>query len=141
MGPVGEEAIKILIAEDDEISRFFLEKTLEKLGYSVTACKDGNEAWKAYMESDYIMVISDWMMPETDGIELLRRIRRQHRGSYCYFMMLTAKTSKTDFLVAMSAGADDYLTKPLDPQEIEVRLRMAERSLLSKSGSRTGTRA
>ena len=127
--------MRILIAEDDTISRFFLEKTLQKLGHSVTSCKDGGEAWKAYMATDYPMIISDWMMPETDGLELCRRVRRQNRASYCYFMMLTARTSKTDFLEAMTAGADDYLTKPLDADEIEVRLRMAERMLVLKGAS------
>jgi DNA-binding response OmpR family regulator len=127
--------MKILIAEDDTISRFFLEKTLQKLGHSVTSCKDGGEAWKAYQAMDYPLIISDWMMPETDGLELCRRVRRQNRANYCYFMMLTARTSKTDFLEAMTAGADDYLTKPLDADEIEVRLRMAERIIASKATS------
>lgn len=124
--------MKILIAEDDTISRFFLEKTLQKLGHTVTACKDGTEAWKAFQQGDYPMVISDWMMPETDGIELCRRIRRHSRSKECYFMMLTARTSKSDFIEAMAVGADDYITKPLDGDEIEVRLRMAERMLAMK---------
>jgi DNA-binding response OmpR family regulator len=124
--------MKILIAEDDTISRFFLEKTLQKLGHMVTACKDGAEAWKAFQQGDYPMVISDWMMPETDGLELCRRIRRHSRSKECYFMMLTARTSKSDFIEAMAVGADDYITKPLDGDEIEVRLRMAERMLAVK---------
>lgn len=128
--------MKVLIAEDDTISRRFLERVLQKLGYMVTACVDGKEAWQAYMGSDFQVVISDWMMPESDGIELCRRIRGHSRSDYCYFMMLTAKSGKTDFLEAMDAGADDYLTKPLDPEEIEVRLRMAERMLMLRRAKR-----
>jgi DNA-binding response OmpR family regulator len=122
--------MRILIAEDDPISRLFLEKTLEKLRYDVAPCKDGAEAWEAYVQNDYRIVISDWMMPEMDGLELCKRIRRYGRPDYCYFMMLTAKTTKADFLEAMDAGADDYLTKPLDQDEIAVRLRLAERFLM-----------
>ena len=121
--------MKILIAEDEPISRLFLEKTLQRLGYEVKACKDGNEAWEAYLAADYRIVISDWMMPGTDGLELCGRIRQQNRSTYCYFMMLTMRSSKADFLQAMDAGADDYLTKPLDADEVEVRLRVAERIL------------
>jgi len=127
--------MKILIAEDDTISRYFLEKTLQQMGHQVTAAKDGGEAWKAFLAGDYPMIISDWMMPEIDGIELCRRIRRQNK-SYSYFMMLTARTSKTDFLDAMTAGADDYLTKPLDADEIAVRIRMAERIIALKRSPR-----
>jgi DNA-binding response OmpR family regulator len=121
--------MKILIAEDEPISRLFLEKALQRLGYEVRACKDGSEAWDAYQKSTYPIVISDWMMPGTDGLELCRRIRQQSRPAYCYFLMLTMRASKADFLEAMDAGADDYLTKPLDADEIEVRLRVAERIL------------
>ena len=126
--------MKILIAEDEPISRLFLEKSLQRLGYEVQACKDGNEAWEAYLAADYRIIISDWMMPGTDGLELCRRIRGQARATYCYFMMLTMRTSKADFLEAMDAGADDYLTKPLDADEIEVRLRVAERILAFQKG-------
>jgi len=124
--------MKILIAEDDTISRFFLEKTLKKFGYAVTACKDGSEAWEAYQQGDYPIVISDWMMPEMDGLELCRRIRATSRSASCYFMIVTARTSRCDFIEAMAIGADDYITKPLDSDEIEVRLRMAERILTGK---------
>jgi two-component system cell cycle response regulator len=121
--------MKILIAEDDVVSRLFLQKLLQKLGHTVRACHDGVEAWAAYQEEDFPVVISDWMMPQMDGLDLCRRIRRLNRPDYCYFMMATARTAKADFLEAMDGGADDYLTKPLDKDEIEVRLRVAQRIL------------
>lgn len=124
--------MKILIAEDDTISRFFLEKTLKKFDHTVTACKDGAEAWKAFQEGEYAVVISDWMMPEMNGLELCRLIRSTSRSASCYFMIVTARTSRTDFIEAMAVGADDYITKPLDSDEIEVRLHMAERRLAIK---------
>jgi len=126
--------MRILIVEDDPVSRRFLEKILQNLGHDVTACTNGREAWEAYRQGNYPVVISDWMMPEIDGIELCRRVRAHVRPDYCFFIMLTAKTSKTDFLEAMDAGADDYLTKPLDRDEIEVRLRVTQRILRLHNG-------
>lgn len=121
--------MKILIAEDDRISRMFLEVLLKKMGHVVTACEDGAAAWQAYQTGDYRIIVSDWMMPELDGLELCRRIRKANRPTYCYFIMVTARTSKSDFLEAMDAGADDCLSKPLDKDEIDVRLRVANRIL------------
>lgn len=132
--------MRILIAEDDNISRRLLESILRKLGYEVTACQDGSAAWNAYQEYDYRIVISDWMMPETDGLQLCRMIRRQQRPHYCYFMMLTARASRADSLEAMNAGADDYLTKPLDRNEIEVRLEIAERMIIHQKAESNSPR-
>lgn len=128
--------MKILIAEDDRISRMFLELLLKKMGHVVTSCEDGEQAWKAYLNSDYSLVLSDWMMPEMDGLELCRRIRKVNRPPYTYFVMVTARTSKSDYLEAMDAGADDCVSKPLDKDEIEVRLRVASRilNLMAKLG-------
>ena len=123
------KVMKVLVAEDDPVSRKFLEKILKSLGYEVTSCLDGAKAWAAFLETGYSIVISDWMMPEMDGLELCRRIRRSATWGYTYFIMQTAKTNKADFLDAMDAGADDYLTKPLDIEEVKVRLRVAERIL------------
>jgi len=121
--------MRILIAEDDTVSRLFLQRLLEKMGHTVTACVDGAVAWKSYQDGDYRMVLSDWMMPEMDGIRLVRAIRAANRPGYCYFIMVTARTAKSDFMEAMAAGADDCITKPLDKDEIEVRLRVGHRIL------------
>src|ERR1700749_1123896 len=121
--------MKVLIAEDDPVSRRILEKLLTNKGYTTVACDNGMQAWQLYQEGDFRLIISDWMMPEIDGLDLVRRIRESHRRDYCYFILLTAKTGKANFLEAMDAGVDDYLTKPLDVDEIKVRLRVAERIL------------
>ncbi|MGH9821758.1 MAG: response regulator transcription factor [Blastocatellia bacterium] len=121
--------MRVLIAEDDPISRAFLQKLLEKLGHTVTACVSGTDAWNAYKTEDFRLVVSDWMMPGMDGIELCRAIRKANRSTYCYFIMVTARTAKSDFVEAMNAGADDCLTKPLCPDEIAVRLIVAQRIL------------
>jgi CheY-like chemotaxis protein len=121
--------MKVLVAEDDPVSRRILEKLLTNQGCTTTICNDGRQAWEVYQEGDYRLIISDWMMPEIDGLELVRRIREINRPEYCYFVLLTAMTGKTNFLAAMDAGVDDYLTKPLDADEIKVRLRVARRIL------------
>ena len=129
--------MEILIAEDDAISRRILERVLQKLGHTVTACEDGSTAWEIYQQSDFQLVISDWMMPGVDGLELCRRIRGMGRPNYCYFILLTAQTGKENFLTAMDSGADDYLTKPLDTDELNVRLRVARRILALQSDVQT----
>jgi len=121
--------MKVLIAEDDKVSFRILEKFLSTCGHEAVVYSDGNQAWSAYQEGDYRLIISDWMMPGSDGLELVRRVREDKRTEYCYFILLTAKTGKENFLAAMDAGVDDYLTKPLDIDEIKVRLRVAERIL------------
>lgn len=121
--------MKVLIAEDDPVSRRILEKLLSNCGYNVVVCDDGLKAWATYETGDYRLIISDWMMPAIDGLDLVRRVREVKRTEYCYFILLTAKTGKENFLAAMDAGIDDYLTKPLDKDEIIVRLRVAERIL------------
>ena len=125
--------MNILIAEDDLTSRKLLEKVLQKLGHEPFACEDGNAAWATYQERDFQIVISDWMMPGLDGLEFCRKIRDLKQPNYCYFILLTARTGKQNFIEAMDAGADDYLTKPLDVDELKVRLRVAERILALQS--------
>src|SRR4051812_37884409 len=88
--------MKVMIAEDDPVSRRILEKFLANLGYSATVCLDGKQAWETYQKGDYRLIISDWMMPEIDGLELVRRVREVERQEYCYFILLTAKTGKTN---------------------------------------------
>jgi len=121
--------MKILVAEDDAVSRLILEKTLQGWGHSVTSCDSGSAAWALHRAGDFRVVISDWMMPEMDGSELCRKIRMLKRSGYTYVILLTAKSGKENFLEGMEAGADDYLTKPFDADELNVRLKVAERVL------------
>jgi DNA-binding response OmpR family regulator len=129
--------MRVLIVEDDALSRRILEKLLSNWGYSVTACENGRLAWEQYQADDFRLVISDWMMPEMDGVELCRRVREHKRKDYCYFMMLTTRAGKENFIAAMDAGADDYLLKPLDAEELKARLRVAARILALQSDLQT----
>ena len=117
----------VLIADDDSVSRRLLQSYLQKWGYEVTAAKDGAEAWGLFNGGSFPMIITDWMMPELDGPGLLRRIRSVQRPGYVYAMLVTAKSEKEDLVEGMEAGADDFLTKPFDRDELRVRLRAGER--------------
>jgi signal transduction histidine kinase len=119
--------MKILIADDDSVSRRLLQSYLQKWGYEVTAAQDGGEAWRLFDGGAFPMVITDWMMPELDGPGLIRRIRSSQRPGYVYAILLTAKSQKEDLVEGMEAGADDFLTKPFDRDELRVRLRAGER--------------
>jgi two-component system NtrC family sensor kinase len=119
--------MNILIADDDSVSRRLLQNYLQKWGYEVTAAQDGAEAWRLFEDGAFPMVITDWMMPEIDGSGLIRRIRASRRPGYVYAILLTAKSQKEDLVEGMEAGADDFLTKPFDRDELRVRLRAGER--------------
>lgn len=131
---MNEQPLDILIVDDDNLSRRLLKRTLQKWGYRVTEASDGEKAWEIYRQGKFAMVITDWMMPGTDGLELVRRIRQHPSGEYVYIIMLTARSLKKDVVVGMEAGADDFLVKPFNQEELRVRLRAGERILqLEKS--------
>jgi two-component system NtrC family sensor kinase len=117
----------VLIAEDEPVSRRLLESHLQKWGYQVAAAPNGAEAWRLFEGGTFPIVITDWMMPELDGLELVRRVRGCPRQTYVYAILLTARSQKEDLVEGMDAGADDFLTKPFDRDELRVRLRAAER--------------
>ncbi len=120
--------MKILIAEDDAVSRTILRRAVEKLGHECLAAADGEEAWGLYKENpDVDVIISDWMMPGVDGLELCRRVRGDGREGYTYFIFLTALGDREHLLQGLEAGADDYLSKPLDRDELGMRLTSARR--------------
>src|SRR5215469_14100320 len=127
--------MKVLIAEDDRDSRELLSWLLEKLGYQVVATENGKQAWDAYRRDYFRLVISDLLMPDVDGLELCRRIRSFKPSKYTYVILLTALIGKRDYLEGMEAGADDFITKPFDPDELKARLRVAERILAIQSPS------
>ena len=121
--------MRVLIAEDDDTSRLLLMAKLERLGHTIIAAQDGAEGWQTFVQEQPQLVITDWMMPELDGLELCRRIRAHHQEKYAYVIMLTALAGKERYLEGMDAGADDFLTKPVDMDELTARLRAAERIL------------
>jgi CheY-like chemotaxis protein len=130
--------MKILIAEDEPVSSRILQLTLEHFGHEVIATADGRQAWERFDADPVRVIVSDWMMPDIDGIELCDRVRRRPRTEYTYFILLTAiHTGRENLQKAMAAGVDDFLTKPLDREAIIMRLRVAERILDFTSQIRT----
>ena len=133
--------MNILVVEDEPISGLVLTTALEELGHAVTLRGDGQEAWAllerssslpAFDSPAFDLVVSDWMMPVVDGLELCRRIRSQ-RGQYIYVILLTVKGLPEERLEALEAGADDFLVKPLDPAELVARMEVARRILSMKA--------
>ena len=120
--------MRVLIAEDDAVSRLILRRAVQRFGHEVLVAEDGRKAWKLYRETPGVdVVISDWMMPDMDGLELCHRLREEKRDEYTYFIFLTTLNGKEHLLEGMQAGADDYLSKPLDRDQLEVRLIAAAR--------------
>ena len=116
--------MKILIADDSIVSRHLLEATLRKWGYDVMVACDGAEALDLLQREDApSLIILDWMMPGMTGVEVCRRIRQRDSEPYTYILLLTSKSQKEDLIEGMEAGADDYITKPFDQNELQVRLR------------------
>jgi phosphoserine phosphatase RsbU/P len=115
--------MQILIAEDERITRRNLHRQLERWGHDVVAAEDGAEAWDLLQEKDVPIVITDWVMPRMDGLQLVQRIRGRTDARYVYIILLTSKTEKQDIVAGMDAGADDFLSKPVDRNELQARLR------------------
>ncbi|MBI4690197.1 MAG: diguanylate cyclase [Nitrospirae bacterium] len=120
--------MRILIVEDDPVSRKLLQKTLEDWGYEIITADNGQMALEIIIKENLKFVIADWLMPVMDGLTLCRMIRSQHKG-YVYFIMLTGKDKKEDIIEGLKAGADDYVVKPFDRSELQVRVRAGERIL------------
>ena len=119
--------MRVLIADDDPVARRLLERSLARLGHDVTAVPDGAAAWHAIEASDFPLIVTDWMMPDLDGPDLVRRIRARARPGYVYVILLTSLHEKEDLAHGMEAGADDFLSKPFDPLELGARVRQGER--------------
>ena len=119
--------MKILVADDDPISRLVVQTALRTVGHECTTVNDGAQAWKAFAAERFDVVISDWMMPGLTGTDLCRAIRAHARGQTTYFIMVTRRGDAAQVFEGMSAGADDYLVKPFDPDELVTRLIAAER--------------
>ena len=122
--------MKILIADDESATRRLVEALLTKVEHEVVVARDGNEAWEILQQPDAPqLVILDWMMPGMDGIKICHMLRDREGGGYTHIIMLSAKNEIRDLVAALNAGADDYLSKPFDPDELHARVRAGERAV------------
>jgi diguanylate cyclase (GGDEF)-like protein len=122
--------LKVLVADDDSLSRRMLKSTLERSGYEVMTVEDGSAAAEALCDPDGPrMALLDWMMPGLDGPAVVRMVRVRRGMQYVHMILLTSRQAKEDVVAGLDAGADDYLTKPFNPQELRARLRTGERIL------------
>lgn len=119
--------MRILIAEDDAASRLILRRSIQKLGYECEEAENGDQAWELFLAMRPNLIISDWMMPGRDGVQLCEAVRSHPNDQYTYFIILTALADKAHTVQALEAGADDYLVKPLDRDELQARLIVARR--------------
>ncbi len=119
--------MRILIAEDDVVLRMILKMAVEKFGHECLVAEDGFSAWDIYQNSLIHVIISDRAMPGMDGLELCRRVRERNQSPYTYFIFLTAMSEKEQMHDGIQAGADDYLTKPFDVDDLRTRLLVAAR--------------
>jgi sigma-B regulation protein RsbU (phosphoserine phosphatase) len=119
--------MRILIADDEGSIRLFLKRVLRKLDYEVLETSNGAEAWDTLQREKVKLVITDWLMPEMDGIELCQKIRNAKFPYYTYIIILTSKDAKDELIEGMEAGADDFMVKPFNVDELTVRVRAGER--------------
>jgi two-component system cell cycle response regulator len=120
--------MKVLVADDESTARLVLSQTLSRFGHDVRVARDGREAWEQLKGPEGVQIaVLDWQMPELSGIELCRRVREQKLGPYVYVILVTARSRSEDVVEGLSAGADDFIFKPVEPKELGARLRTAER--------------
>jgi DNA-binding response OmpR family regulator len=123
--------VRILIAEDDPVTRRILEASLGRLGWDVITAEDGTSAWRILENLDGQnppeLVLLDWMMPGMDGIEICRKLRSTPGFELVYIILLTSRSDTEDLAMGLMAGANDYITKPFQPAELESRVRGGER--------------
>jgi DNA-binding response OmpR family regulator len=119
---------RILVAEDHLVSRHLLERNLQNWGFEVTTAQDGQAAAEILQGPDAPSIaVLDWMMPRLDGVEVCRRVRQNQAAPYIYLLLLTAKSQKDEIAAGLEAGADDYVIKPFDPDELRARLKVGQR--------------
>jgi phosphoserine phosphatase RsbU/P len=127
---------RILFADDDAVTRLVVTAQLQKLGYEAMVARDGKEALEIFLREKPSIVITDWMMPNMDGTDLCREVRKQTDARYTYVIILTALDRKAGYVEGMKAGADDFVSKPCSMEELNVRLRVAERILALQAEAR-----
>ncbi|MGH2541186.1 MAG: response regulator transcription factor, partial [Ardenticatenaceae bacterium] len=132
--------MRVLVIDDDDALREVLCAALEDIGHDVLAAENGQQAWQLLGENHVQLVITDWVMPTVDGLELVQRIRDGSFPRYIYIIILTARNSQSDIVVGLQSGADDYLTKPFDLHELQARVAIGERLLRSEARQRRAVR-
>ena len=132
--------MRILIAEDSRTQAVDLRRKLESLGHEVTVAYDGKQAWEHLQAKPVPVAILDWIMPEMNGIDLCRTVRGEKNLPYVYLILLTSKAHRHERLQGLSAGADEFLSKPLDTFELEVSLKTAQRIIAVMEGLATRIR-
>lgn len=119
---------RVLLAEDEPVTRRLLEAQLTRFGFDVISVADGTVAWELLQSPEApSLVVLDWNMPGLDGPDVCRRLRQSTRTGYTYMLLITARNAKSDVVQGLSAGADDFVSKPVDPDELHARLRTGER--------------
>ena len=122
--------MRILLAEDDPITRLMVQTALQEWGYDVSACEDGAATWDALQKPNAPhLALLDWLMPGPDGLEICRRVRENPALSSAYLILLTVRNSQDDVIAGLAAGADDFMAKPFNRDELRLRLRTGERIL------------
>lgn len=121
--------MRILVADDDRVSQTILRRTLEKWDFEVIAADDGDSAWRLLREESPSMAILDWMMPGLDGSDVCRKIREDDSLSRLYVLLLSSRGTRHDLVAGLQAGADDYIAKPFDPDELRARINVGVRVL------------
>lgn len=120
--------MKVLIADDDALSRKILQDCLSEWGYDIVMANNGNEAWSILGKIDRPnMAVLDWMMPGMDGVEICRRLRSLNLPNYVYVILLTARSKREDVINGLESGADDYIIKPFNHEELRSRLKIGQR--------------
>ena len=118
---------RILVVEDNELTLKIIKRFLEGWGYEVVHSSDGNQAWELLQREKFSMVLLDWMMPGMDGITICRKLREKGGEEFIYIIMVTSKDCKEDIIAGFDAGADDYVTKPFDPDVFHSRINVGWR--------------
>lgn len=119
--------MKVLIAEDDVHMLNLLSIMVQSFGHDVFTADNGREAWELYQNHHFPLIISDWLMPEISGVDLCRKIRKSQKLNYTYIILVSSLSGRKNYLEGMDAGADDFVGKPVDKDELHARIRVAER--------------
>lgn len=119
--------MKVLVVEDDPVARRLIERTVEELDHAVSVAEDGAEAWTRLEAEPVDVLITDWLMPHVDGLQLVQRLREAPSKLCRYVLLLTARYGREDVVTALRAGVDDVMVKPIDRASLEARLLVAER--------------